>query len=62
MKSPGNRPMVKLDPGDRVTHDAFGLGKVIRVEGEGDKAVAHVEFREGGEKRLLLRYAPVAKL
>jgi ATP-dependent DNA helicase UvrD/PcrA len=62
VRSPGNRPIVQLDPGDRVTHDAFGLGTVIRVEGEGDKAVAHVDFREGGEKRLLLRYAPVAKL
>jgi DNA helicase-2/ATP-dependent DNA helicase PcrA len=62
VRSPGNRPVVNLDPGDRVTHDAFGLGTVIRVEGVGDKAVAHVDFREGGEKRLLLRYAPVAKL
>jgi DNA helicase-2/ATP-dependent DNA helicase PcrA len=62
VRSPGNRPVVNLDPGDRVTHDAFGLGTVIRIEGAGDKAVAHVDFREGGEKRLLLRYAPVAKL
>jgi DNA helicase II / ATP-dependent DNA helicase PcrA len=62
VRSPGNREIVHLDPGDRVTHDAFGLGTVIRVEGSGDKAVAHVDFREGGEKRLLLRYAPVNKL
>ena len=34
----------------------------MRVEGEGDKAMAHVDF--GGEqiKRLLLRYAPLEKL
>jgi DNA helicase-2/ATP-dependent DNA helicase PcrA len=62
VRSPGNREIVHLEPGDRVTHDAFGLGTVIRVDGTGDKAVAHVDFREGGEKRLLLRYAPVAKL
>lgn len=62
VRSPGNRPLVKLDPGDRVTHDTFGLGTVIRIEGDGDKAVAHVDFRDGGEKRLLLRYAPVNKL
>jgi DNA helicase-2/ATP-dependent DNA helicase PcrA len=37
-------------------------GPTIRIEGEGDKALAYVDFREGGEKRLLLRYAPVAKL
>ncbi|PPK97617.1 DNA helicase-2/ATP-dependent DNA helicase PcrA [Kineococcus xinjiangensis] len=56
------RPIVSLSPGDRVTHDAFGLGTVVRVEGEGDKTVAHVDFRSEGTKRLLLRYAPVTKL
>jgi DNA helicase-2/ATP-dependent DNA helicase PcrA len=60
--SPGNREVVHLDPGDRVTHDSFGLGTVIRVEGSGDKAVAHVDFRGEGVKRLLLRYARVEKL
>src|SRR3712207_7693496 len=49
VRSPGNREVIHLDPGDRVTHDAFGLGTVIRVEGSGDKAVAHVDFRDGGK-------------
>ncbi len=62
VRSPGNRAVVHLEPGDRVTHDSFGLGTVVRVEGEGDKAVAHVDFRDEGTKRLLLRYAPVTKL
>jgi DNA helicase-2/ATP-dependent DNA helicase PcrA len=62
VSSPGNREVVHLEPGDRVTHDTFGLGTVIRVEGAGDKAVAHVDFRDEGVKRLLLRYAPVEKL
>jgi DNA helicase II / ATP-dependent DNA helicase PcrA len=62
VRSPGNRPVIHLDPGDRVTHDSFGLGTVVRVEGEGDKAVAHVDFRDEGTKRLLLRYAPVTRL
>ncbi len=62
VRSPGNRPPISLKPGDRVTHDSFGMGKVVRVEGEGEKAMAHVDF--GGEqiKRLLLRYAPLTKL
>jgi DNA helicase-2/ATP-dependent DNA helicase PcrA len=35
----------------------------VRVEGEGDKAMAHVDFGpETGTKRLLLRYAPLEKL
>jgi len=60
--SPGNREIVHLDPGDRVTHDTFGLGTVVEVNGSGDKAVATVDFRGEGQKRLLLRYAPVTKL
>jgi DNA helicase-2/ATP-dependent DNA helicase PcrA len=63
VRSPGNREVVHLEPGDRVTHDTFGLGTVLRVEGSGDKAMAHVEFAgDQGTKRLLLRYAPVEKL
>ena len=62
VRSPGNREVIHLDAGDRVTHDTFGLGTVVRVEGSGDRAVAHVEFRDEGIKRLLLRYAPVEKL
>jgi DNA helicase II / ATP-dependent DNA helicase PcrA len=60
--SPGNRPILHLEPGDRVTHDTFGLGTVTAVEGTGERTVAHVDFRSEGTKRLLLRYAPVEKL
>ena len=60
--SPGNREVVHLESGDRVTHDTFGLGTVVEVTGAGDKAVATVDFRGEGQKRLLLRYAPVTKL
>ncbi|GAA6526223.1 DNA helicase PcrA [Intrasporangium sp. DVR] len=63
VRSPGNRTVISLKAGDRVTHDAFGLGTVVRVEGEGDKSLAHVDFgADLGVKRLLLRYAPVVKL
>ncbi|UNZ17715.1 DNA helicase PcrA [Streptomyces sp. 891-h] len=58
----GDRPVVSLQVGDRVTHDSFGLGTVQAVKGSGDNAEATIDF--GGEKpkRLLLRYAPVEKL
>ena len=37
--------------------------RVVRVEGDGDKAMAHVDFGgDTGVKRLLLRYAPLEKL
>jgi DNA helicase-2/ATP-dependent DNA helicase PcrA len=62
VRSPGNRVIVHLEPGDRVTHDTFGLGSVVSVEGVGERAVASIDFRTGGVKRLLLRYAPVEKL
>jgi len=62
VRTAGTRPVIALVPGDRVTHDAFGLGTVVEVEGTGDRTVAHVDFRSEGTKRLLLRYAPVQKL
>jgi DNA helicase-2/ATP-dependent DNA helicase PcrA len=51
-----------LEVGDRVSHDTFGLGTVIEVNGQGDRAEASIDFDSFGQKRLLLRYAPVEKL
>ncbi|WP_298456135.1 DNA helicase PcrA [uncultured Cellulomonas sp.] len=51
-----------LQVGDRVTHDAYGLGTVVVVEGAGPNAVAKIDFGAEGTKRLLLRYSPVTKL
>jgi DNA helicase-2/ATP-dependent DNA helicase PcrA len=63
VRSPGNRPLISLHSGDRVSHDSFGLGTVVRVEGELEKSMAHVDFgADTGVKRLLLRYAPLEKL
>ncbi|ADI07891.1 ATP-dependent DNA helicase II [Streptomyces bingchenggensis BCW-1] len=56
------RPVVALAIGDRVTHDAFGLGTVVAVKGSGDNAEATIDFGDEKPKRLLLRYAPVEKL
>jgi DNA helicase-2/ATP-dependent DNA helicase PcrA len=51
-----------LSLGDRVTHDAYGLGTVIGLESSGPNAVAKVDFGSEGTKRLLLRFSPVTKL
>ncbi|WP_129339652.1 DNA helicase PcrA [Cellulomonas endophytica] len=51
-----------LAAGDRVTHDAYGLGTVVAIEGAGQNAVAKVDFGTEGVKRLLLRFSPVTKL
>ncbi|KRC46555.1 MULTISPECIES: DNA helicase PcrA [unclassified Nocardioides] len=61
-KSKPSRAIPVLAPGDKVTHDSFGLGSVVSVEGAGDKSVASIDFGSDGVKRLLLRYAPVEKL
>ena len=54
--------VIVLEVGDRVSHDTFGVGKVTAVSGEGDKSQAVIDFGSSGEKRLLLRYAPVERL
>ena len=61
-RSPGNREIVSLTAGDRVTHDTFGMGTVVATAGAADKAEATIDFGDLGIKRLLLRYAPVEKL
>ena len=48
--------------GDKVRHDAYGVGTVIALEGSGKSTVAKVEFSDGVVKRLMLRYAPVVTL
>ncbi|MFD7629841.1 DNA helicase PcrA [Streptomyces sp. NPDC059851] len=58
----GDKPVVALTIGDRVTHDQFGLGTVLQVTGGGSEAQATIDFGDGKPKRLLLRYAPVQKL
>ncbi|WP_449385697.1 DNA helicase PcrA [Cellulomonas soli] len=52
----------QLAIGDRVTHDSYGLGTVVGLEGSGPNAVAKVDFGSEGAKRLLLRFSPVTKL
>jgi DNA helicase-2/ATP-dependent DNA helicase PcrA len=63
VRSPGSRPVPSLSAGDKVTHDSFGLGTVVAVDGAGEKSAATIDFGgDYGVKRLILRYAPVEKL
>ncbi|BCW50931.1 DNA helicase (plasmid) [Arthrobacter sp. StoSoilB13] len=55
------KEVISVVVGDKVNHTSFGNGVVLGVEGSGDKTVAKVKF-DVGEKRLLLRYAPLTKL
>ena len=55
------KEVISVVVGDKVNHTSFGNGVVLGVEGSGDKTVAKVKF-DVGEKRLLLRYAPLTKI
>jgi DNA helicase-2/ATP-dependent DNA helicase PcrA len=48
--------------GDDVRHNVFGEGVIIDMSGSGDKTEALVRFRDAGEKRLLLSWAPLEKV
>jgi len=63
VRAAGNRNVPSLSPGDRVTHDSYGLGTVVSVQGSGDDPEAKIDFGgEYGVKHLVLRYAPLEKL
>ncbi|GAA0237677.1 DNA helicase PcrA [Saccharothrix mutabilis subsp. mutabilis] len=47
-------PALKLDVGDRVSHDKYGLGSVIAVDGSGPRATATIDFGTAGKVRLML--------
>jgi DNA helicase-2/ATP-dependent DNA helicase PcrA len=51
-----------LHVGDDVMHEKFGEGVILDVIGEGVKAEAVVRFRDAGEKRLLLAWAPLQRV
>lgn len=48
---------IAVQPGQLIEHERFGLGEVVRVEGEGDNAKATIRFKNAGDKQLLLRFA-----
>ncbi|VXB90849.1 ATP-dependent DNA helicase UvrD1 [Microbacterium sp. 8M] len=53
---------LELNAGDRIRHDDFGEGKVEAITGEGAKRIAHVRFDSAGQKKLLVKIAPIQKL
>ncbi len=48
--------------GAKVTHDRFGDGTIISLEGSGQDTKAEIEFRSVGQKTLLLKYAKLRVL
>ncbi|WP_025736666.1 DNA helicase PcrA [Mycobacterium genavense] len=58
----GKRPLLVLAPGDRVTHDKYGLGRVEEVSGVGESAMSLIDFGSAGRVKLMHNHAPVSKL
>jgi DNA helicase II / ATP-dependent DNA helicase PcrA len=51
-----------LKIGDDVGHETFGEGVVLDLIGQGERTEAVIRFRDAGEKRLLLAWAPLQRL
>ena len=47
----------KLTAGNIVKHLRFGKGEVLKIEGVGADTKAEIKFENGGNKKLLLRFA-----
>ena len=45
--------------GDRVEHDTYGIGVIRELSGSGERTEALVRFESGGDRRLLLAWAPL---
>ncbi|MCV7024721.1 DNA helicase PcrA [Mycolicibacterium novocastrense] len=58
----GKRPLLVLEPGDRVTHDKYGLGRVEEVSGVGESAMSLIDFGSSGRVKLMHNHAPITKL
>lgn len=46
-----------LQPGQKIEHQKFGFGEVIKMEGAAHNPIATVKFEYNGEKKIMLNYA-----
>ncbi|MDE3234400.1 MAG: UvrD-helicase domain-containing protein [Bacteroidota bacterium] len=46
-----------LQVGQKVEHQKFGFGEVIKMEGSSHNPIATVQFENNGEKKIMLNYA-----
>ena len=50
-------PLININLNQKVYHERFGEGIVEDIEGEGDNIRAKINFKVGGEKKILLKFA-----
>jgi DNA helicase-2/ATP-dependent DNA helicase PcrA len=46
-----------LQAGQKIEHQKFGFGEVIKIEGAAHNPIATVKFEHNGEKKIMLNYA-----
>ncbi|MGZ5246614.1 MAG: ATP-dependent helicase [Flavitalea sp.] len=47
----------KLQMGNKVEHQKFGFGEVVKIEGSAHNPIATIKFDMNGEKKIMLNYA-----
>ena len=47
----------KLEAGQKVEHQKFGYGEVVKLEGAAHNPIATINFENNGEKKIMLNYA-----
>lgn len=50
-------PLQTVHIGQKVQHKIFGVGKILKIVGEGEKAMITVDFQRHGQKNLNAKYA-----
>ena len=48
---------IGLKEGNIIEHQRFGVGTVVKIEGNGENTKATVAFKNAGTKQLLLKFA-----
>jgi DNA helicase-2/ATP-dependent DNA helicase PcrA len=59
---PGAAVPSDYEVGDKVSHERFGNGTIVSIEGAPPNTTATVDFVKNGSKKLLLRFAKLIKL
>ena len=49
--------LLTLKEGQKVEHQKFGFGEVMKMEGAAHNPIATVKFEHNGEKKIMLNYA-----
>jgi DNA helicase-2/ATP-dependent DNA helicase PcrA len=51
-----------LQAGQKVEHQKFGFGEVLKMEGSAHNPIATVKFEHNGEKKIMLNYAKLRSI